>query len=246
MDEPSFYAIIPATIRYDKSLPPNAKLLYGEITALCNKHGYCWAENGYFADLYDVENETISRWISKLKNQGYIKTELIYKEGTKEVQSRRIYLLTNESIPIDKKINTPRQKNQYPIDEKVKDNNTLNNTSNNLPSDDFAFPKRPFAELEVNHGIDSKLHAYLDAIAECFKLTRHNLADSRRWEKVCMKAIDSEMPVDRLTGTLKSELIRNANTPHFLSPENILKQAQITNISYGSKFVNEFTGRGLK
>ena len=48
---PGYFAIIPGNIRYDKTLCPNAKLLYGEITSLCNKKGHCWASNSYFSKL---------------------------------------------------------------------------------------------------------------------------------------------------------------------------------------------------
>lgn len=66
----SYYAIIPANVRYDKDLAPNAKLLYGEITALCNEKGYCWATNQYFAELYNVSDRTIKNWISQLTDKG--------------------------------------------------------------------------------------------------------------------------------------------------------------------------------
>lgn len=118
----SYYAIIPANIRYDSSITPNAKLLYGEITALCNEKGYCWANNEYFASLYGVSKVSISKWIRQLVEKGYIDSVLEYKEGTKEILNRYLTIVND---PIKEKFNTP-------IKEKFKDNNTLiNNTSNN-------------------------------------------------------------------------------------------------------------------
>lgn len=71
MENPSYYAIIPANVRYS-SITPNAKLLYGEITALCSKSGVCWASNGYFAALYDTSPRAVQRWISELKDAGFL------------------------------------------------------------------------------------------------------------------------------------------------------------------------------
>lgn len=132
---------------------PNAKLLYGEITALCNEKGYCWASNDYFADLYNVKKETISRWVSDLEKFGYIRRSIVFKEGTKQIINRYIFL---NQEGIDEKINTP-------IDEKVKDNNTsINNTNNtNVHSvkklrDDFEklwklYPRKKGKEAAFKH-----------------------------------------------------------------------------------------------
>jgi hypothetical protein len=89
---PAYYAVIPAVVRYDRTLTPNAKLLYGEITALCNKRGYCWAGNAYFADLYDTSERSIIRWINALQAAGYIQVGFITVPGKNAVQSRRIRL----------------------------------------------------------------------------------------------------------------------------------------------------------
>ena len=113
-EKPNYYAIIPAKVRYS-SLKPNAKLLYGEITALSNKLGYCYASNNYFAELYGVSKNTVSRWLSDLKKLGFITIE-IQRNEKKEIVKR--------IIGIDKKVVSSN-------DEIVKENNTSNNTTSN-------------------------------------------------------------------------------------------------------------------
>ncbi|SHG74086.1 Helix-turn-helix domain-containing protein [Fodinibius roseus] len=90
-----YYSIIPAKVRYDDSLTPNAKLMYGELTSLSNKEGYAFARNEYFADLYDVSKRTISRWISQLKKNDYIQVHL---SETAKGTERRISIIGIDSI----------------------------------------------------------------------------------------------------------------------------------------------------
>lgn len=110
MEKPNYYSIIPADIRYDKELNANARLLYGEITALCNEKGICWASNEYFANLYGVSKSTITRWISQLVSKKYIFTKMFYKKDSKEIE-KRIISVNNfkENTPISKNEDTYTQ-----------------------------------------------------------------------------------------------------------------------------------------
>ena len=147
MSSPGYYAIIPASVRYDVKLNPNAKLLYGEITALCGAQGFCWAKNDYFAVLYNKSNETISRWVSQLQKRGYIDVAINKLEGNKRRITLSSTLLTKTSIPIDKNVNTLLTKTSIPIDKNVKSYNRINNTSNNTS---LIFREKASEFLEVN------------------------------------------------------------------------------------------------
>ena len=115
-EKPTYYAIIPANVRYS-NLKPNAKLLYGEITALSNKLGYCYATNNYFSDLYNVSKNTISSWLSDLNKAGFITIDIV-RNDKKQIIKRKLGIT---------KIN------DTPINEKMKGNSTsINNTSNNI------------------------------------------------------------------------------------------------------------------
>lgn len=90
-----YYAIIPANVRYDKDLTAGAKLLYGEITTLCNEIEPCTETNRYFAEVFGVSKETISRRIAQLASSGYITMELVYEDGTKEIKQRNVWISQN-------------------------------------------------------------------------------------------------------------------------------------------------------
>lgn len=127
-ERPSYFAIINANVRYDSELTPNAKLLYGEITALSNKYGFCIATNEYFSKLYNVSTRTITEWIRKLEDRDYIKTELEtkrYEDGTVK-KIRKIYIDHIEVLRQDQ----VEDLQQDQVEENFSYNSTIdNNTS---------------------------------------------------------------------------------------------------------------------
>ena len=113
-EKPNYYAILTSEVRYSKALTPNAKLLYAEITALCNMNGKCTASTEYFCRLYEVSRVSIQKWLKNLEDNNHIKRVNIYRQGSKEILTRVITL-----------VNTPSK-------EKLTDNTNINITNTNL------------------------------------------------------------------------------------------------------------------
>lgn len=133
MENPGYYGILPANVRYDKNLKPMEKIMYSELTALSSKNGYCNATNSYFAELYEVSKNTVSLWIGDLEKAGYIKTKLIYESGTKNIKERRIFIADpitkNNDTYHEKEVDPITKNNDTPITKNREDNNTsINNT----------------------------------------------------------------------------------------------------------------------
>lgn len=142
----AYYAVIPASVRYHPDLSNGAKLLYGEITALCNERGYCWASNGYFAGLYAVNAGTISRWIKELLTAGFIETTIDQAGGNqRHIRIADPTLYRKIDRPISKNQQTSIEKSIDPLSKNRIHNNTLNNTENILldradETDDLDYP----------------------------------------------------------------------------------------------------------
>ena len=120
---------IPTSILGDSSLTSLEKLILIEIVSLSKKEGYCWAKNKHFMDMFNVTKQTVSKSISSLSKNNYIKLE--YIERDINVSERKIIpsgVLKNFLTGIPKKYSSSIQKNfnQY--------NNKLNNNKNNIMS----------------------------------------------------------------------------------------------------------------
>ena len=148
-EKPNYYAILSAEVRYDNRLRANTKLMYAEITALCNMNGKCFATNKYFSKLYNVGKGSVSGYINELVKYGYIKTEYKYKEGSKEIEYRYINILKGSVSEKGDRV--------YP---KTEQNNTTN-INNNITYSNKAFEKPTIIEIsnyckERNNNIDGE------------------------------------------------------------------------------------------
>jgi hypothetical protein len=137
MTKPNYFAIIPADVRYNKELPDKAKLLYAEITCLCNFRGNCWATNEYFARLYEVNTETISRNIQLLEKHKLIRIKYVYNGNV--IIKRVIAVAKNhygEAIADHKKRNGADHK-------KRKENIKITTSTINIKNNTSATVKNP-------------------------------------------------------------------------------------------------------
>lgn len=180
-DKPNYYAIIPANVRYDSNLKDKAKLLYGEITALSNKNGICFASNSYFAKLYNVTNTTISLLIKDLIDNGYIEREIIYKDGTKEIENRYLRILKEGYL----------RNLKGGIQENLKDNNTsINNTSINIYTTTTMDNENLYDYLQENGFVLAPIHYEVISNWEDNELTRYAIKQAVLNNKYNIKYID--------------------------------------------------------
>jgi len=209
--QPNYYAIISAEVRYDKNLTANAKLLYAEVTALLNMNGECFATNKYFSNLYGKSVVTISKWIGELISNGYISSSYTYKGGTKEIDRRYLSILKGGI----------KENDGEGIKEKFKDNNTsinINLTDSNN--------KGRFKKPTVNEIADYCIERKNNIDAETF----YDFYESKDWKigknkmkawKACVRTWEKRQTKNNNGGMSKihSHLQKNMNVKEKLKQQ---------------------------
>ena len=233
-EQPTYYSILTADVRYDRNLSDSEKLLYSEITALSNKYGYCTATNNYFAELYGVTKITISRRISNLKKHGYLEVEMI-KENNEIVQ-RQLYPLSKLNSGVIQSDNTPNIKsyNRGIIRDDKENNTSINNTSINNTST---------TTTNTSNNINSEYHesnSSSGGVDEEFKELIN------KWHELGFGAVterNTEMILDWLKKYDKDLIAEVINYAHDMNVKNsryvnaILKRLQNDNITTREQFI---------
>ena len=88
----SAYLVIPSFIADEPDLDDSTILLYGRISALCNRNGFCWASDKYLAELTKCSEREVKRRIKLLEDKSFIRRET-KKNGV--LWDRKIYLTYN-------------------------------------------------------------------------------------------------------------------------------------------------------
>ena len=174
-EKPNYYAIIPAEVRYSKALTPNAKLLYAEITALCNMNGKCTASTEYFCRLYEVSKVSIQKWLKNLEDNNHIRRVNKYKLHSKQIECRVITL-----------VNVPSK-------EKLTDNTNINITNTNLTdSNKKALFKKPTLVEVKNYCILRKNNIEAEAFIDFYESKGWQIGKEimKSW-KACVRTWES-------------------------------------------------------
>ncbi len=133
----AFWAVIPATVLYDDTIPANAKLLYGQISTLTGytgEGGCCTATNAQLAGPNKLSEDSVSRLIKALEKAGHI--EVRYAPDPKDGHpTRSIYQVLQAPPLTGKNADKLTGKKTDPLSAKKSMGNVLNN--NILP------PKSP-------------------------------------------------------------------------------------------------------
>jgi hypothetical protein len=195
MEKPNYYSYIPAHVRY-ADITPNAKLLFAEITALLQMNGVCFASNSYFSKLYGKNKVTISRWISELKRNGFIKISFTYKEGSNEIANRYIQICYEGISKNDKGVLTKLLKN----------NNTINNNNTTYSNSKVRFKKPTLDEVKNycilrNNNIDAE--AFIDFYeSKNWQIGKNKMKD---W-KACVRTWERRETKKTTMGKLHSQI----------------------------------------
>lgn len=207
----SLFSVIPARVRDDRTLRPNGKLLYGELSALAQSEGYCWASNAYLANILDLSAKTIEALLRQLDKSGHIRREVEADPVTHAVVSRKIWICGPPGVsvppPLKNEGGSPQNKGEPPLKNEGENNINIINTPYSPPEGDCVSKssrkKKARAEEVVPEWKPERFHGFWRYYARVGR-GESRLRAIRAWDRL--------KPDDKLIDTMAVALSKQAQT----------------------------------
>lgn len=90
------YGLIPRLVMQDRKLDIGSKLLYAYLCSFTGAERSCYPSREKICFDLDIGSDTLTRYISKLKESGYIRIEKLREKGR---FGHNVYILVNEPSP---------------------------------------------------------------------------------------------------------------------------------------------------
>jgi DNA-binding Lrp family transcriptional regulator len=215
-----------------KVLSDSEKILLSKIIILCqNKKEYCYASNSHLSRELGKSKEQITRTITRLENNGFIKRVLIRKKS-KEIEQRRL-TLSDKTFSII--TNTPHLNNDNtpPLNNDV---TNINNDNKNNIKEDIGTSNRSLLislnELIKFYKVDDLLVDILNYFQSKYEFNRNEKYPKLRieyWLKIidsiksfsCEYDLKIESWTDIIDRYFQTKFNKNCNYGllHFISPK---------------------------
>ena len=138
---PAYFIQVPLDMLSSYDLTPTDYLVFGQIYTMLNVTQKCFMSNANMGKKLGIKANTVQKSVSKMKKLGLIETNLIYKDGSKEVDKRFITLTPHDVYhhPHGRQSPTPRDENHGGGGRESTDNRLTNRLLNRSSSsgDDF-------------------------------------------------------------------------------------------------------------
>lgn len=137
-----YFTQIPAWVDELDNISDFQARLIGYIYTFENITGTAFPSNSKIAQRFHKNSRSVQNAISDLYQKGYLKSHLVYKSESKEVEKRYLYTVTptfKNDDPSHLKMTTPTFKNDYPGHLKVTDNKSINKSVNRSINNNVAF-----------------------------------------------------------------------------------------------------------
>ena len=207
VNQAGFYAVIPAPVLYDHSLPPRCKLLYAVISNFCNFYGYCTCKNQTFAAYFEVDERTVERMLKQLRDAGHINSEIEKSDGKVK---RKIWLTCAEQP--DKNVGCLPVKNVGSI----KNNNINNNNPPIAPqgagagSEKKSRRKSPTGEVILTPELEESWQRFYDA----YPIHKDKQVARYRWQQLSPDAALVATILDSIEKLKLTEDWMRGSIPH--------------------------------